>query len=223
MGSFLAKRGLVLGKTVDQRCPDFKFLDPSLVPGASVSSSVKTDGFCPGAAGTVFCSQSPAFLKRSAVGRRCKSGLRESRLRRDGLPAVNGEFDLQRVVTQEQLVKRDTPPGACEGGVHCCSSALERANFADCAGASPGDCPLQGCPRFGVAGQELIDVAAILRLLLSVLGSACGPLVRESDRLHAKLECAGETDLPHVVSENCSKLGKLLGAGRSPRCVSLCG
>ena len=120
------------------------------MPGASVSSSVKTDGFCPGAAGPVFCSQSPAFLERSAVGRRWKSGLRESRLRRDGLPAINGEIDLQRVVTQEELVKRDTPPGAMrEGDVHCCSSALELANFADCAGASPGDCPLQGCPRFG--------------------------------------------------------------------------
>ena len=51
MGSFLAKGGRVSGKTVDQRCPDFKCLDPSLLPGASVSSSVKTDGFCPGAAG----------------------------------------------------------------------------------------------------------------------------------------------------------------------------
>ena len=87
---------------------------------------------------------------------------------------VNGEIDLQRVVTQEELVKRDTPPGAMrEGGVHCCSSALERANVADRAGASPGDCPLQGCPRF--------------------LGF-----------------------LPHVVSDNFSKLGKLLEAGRPP-------
>ena len=33
---------------------DLKFLDPSLLPGASVSSSVKTDGFCSGAAGPVF-------------------------------------------------------------------------------------------------------------------------------------------------------------------------
>ena len=83
MGSFLAKKGRVSGKTVDQRCPDLKFLDPSLLPGASVSSSVKTDGFCSGAAGPVFCSQSPAFLECSAVGRRWKSGLRESRLRLD--------------------------------------------------------------------------------------------------------------------------------------------
>ena len=45
MGSFLAKGGRVLRKTVDQRCPDFQILDPSLLPGASVSSSVKTDGF----------------------------------------------------------------------------------------------------------------------------------------------------------------------------------
>ena len=90
------------------------------MPGASVSSSVKTDGFCSGAAGPVFCSLSHAFLECSAVGRRWKSGLRESRLRLDGLPAVNGEFDVQRVVTQEELVKRDTPPGAmCGGGAHC--------------------------------------------------------------------------------------------------------
>ena len=50
-----------------------------------------------------------------------------------------------------------------------------------------------------------------------------GPLVRESARLRAKLKCAGETDLPHVVSENFSKPGRLLEAGRSPRCVPLCG
>ena len=61
-GSFLAKGDRVLGKTVYQRCPDFNFFDPSLLPGASVSSSVKTDGFCSGAAGPVFCSLSPAFL-----------------------------------------------------------------------------------------------------------------------------------------------------------------
>ena len=68
----------------------------------------------------------------------------------DGLPAVNGEFDLQRAVTQEELVKRDTPPGAKRGGcVHSCGLALERANFVDHDGASPGVCPLQGCPGFG--------------------------------------------------------------------------
>ena len=54
MGSFLAKGGRVSGKTVDQRCPGLRFFDPSLLPGASVSSSVKTDGFCSGAAGPVF-------------------------------------------------------------------------------------------------------------------------------------------------------------------------
>ena len=96
------------------------FVDPSHWPGASVSSSVKTDGFCPGAADRFFCSLSPLFLERSAVGRRWKSGLRESRLRLDESPAGNGEFDLQHVVTQEELVKRDTPPGAMRGGgVHC--------------------------------------------------------------------------------------------------------
>ena len=46
MGSFLAKGGRVSGKTVDQRCLDLKFADHPLLPGASVSSSVKTDGFC---------------------------------------------------------------------------------------------------------------------------------------------------------------------------------
>ena len=64
MGSFLAKGSRVLGKTVDQRCPDFNFLDPSLLTGASVSSSLKTDCFCPGAAGPVFCSLSLAFSGR---------------------------------------------------------------------------------------------------------------------------------------------------------------
>ena len=61
--------------------------------------------------------------------------------------------------------------------------------------------------------QELIDFAAMLRLLLSAWGLPGGPLVRESARLHAKLECGGETDLPHVVSENFSKPGNLLEAG----------
>ena len=56
---------------------------PFCQPGAAVSSSVKPDGFCSGAAGPVFCSLSPAFLECSAVGRRWKSGLRESRLQPD--------------------------------------------------------------------------------------------------------------------------------------------
>ena len=45
MGSFLAKVCRVLGKKVDQSCPDFIFFDPSLLPGAAVSSSVKPDVF----------------------------------------------------------------------------------------------------------------------------------------------------------------------------------
>ena len=194
------------------------------MPGASVSSSVKTDGFCSGAAGPVFCSLSPAFLECSAVGRRWNSGLRESRLRRDGLPAMNGEIVLHSVVTQEELVKRDTPPGG-RGGVHCCGFALERANFADRAGASPEDCPLQGCPGSGGsrrpgANLRFCDLEAAP---LSFGFCPGGPLVRESARLHAKLECAGETDLPHVVSDNFSKPGKLLDARRPSRCVPLCG
>ena len=125
------------------------------MPGASVPSSVKTDGFCPGAAGPVFCSLSLLFLERSVVGRRWKSGLRESCLRRDGLPVANGEYELQCEVSQEELVKRDTPPGAMRGGgVHCCSFALERANFADRAGASPCVRPLQGCPGSGVSRRR---------------------------------------------------------------------
>ena len=32
----------------------------------------------------------------------------------------------------------------------------------------------------------------------------------EADRIHAMLECAGETDLPNTVSESLSKPGKLL-------------
>ena len=225
MGSFSAKGSRVLGKTVDQRCPDLKFSDPSLLPGASVSSSVKTDGFCSGAAGPVFCSLSPAFLECSAVGRRWNSGFRESRLRLDELPVGNGEFDLQHVVTQEELVKRDTPPGAmCGGGVHCCGSALERANFVDRAGASPGDCPLQGCFGYGVSRRPGANSFrrdfGMAPLRFGVRPG--GRREREADRLHAMLECAGETDLPHVVSENFSMPGKLLEAGRT-RCVPLCG
>ena len=226
MGSFLAQGSRVSGKTVDQRCPDFEFLDPSLLPGASVSSSVKTDGFCSGAAGPVFCSLSLAFLECSAVGRRWKSGLRESRLRLDGLPVGNGEFDLQRVVTQEELVKRETPPGAMRGGgVHCCGFALERANFPDRAGASPGDCPLQGCLGSGFSRRPGANLRCCDLEAAPTSFGFCpgGPLVRESARLHAKLECAEETNLPHVVSDNFSKPGKLLEAGRPSRCVPLCG
>ena len=92
-------------------------------------------------------------------------------------------------------MKRDTPPGAMrEGGVHCCSSALDGANFADCAGASLGDCPLQGCTRFGVsrrpgANRYCRDIE-VAPLGLGVC--PCGPLVCEPDRLHTKLECAGD-------------------------------
>ena len=68
-----------------------------------------------------------------------------------------------------------------------------------------------------LTGQELIDFAAMLTLLLTAWGSArvghwCVSLLG----LHAKLECGGETDLPHVVSENFSKPVNLLEAGRPP-------
>ena len=43
----------------------------------------------------------------------------------------------------------------------------------------------------------------------------CGPLVRESDRLHAKLECAGETDLPHASVGEFFKAREFAG-GRAP-------
>ena len=111
-----------------------------------------------------------------------------------------------------------------EGGVHCCVFALERANFADRADASLGDSPLQGCPESGVSrrpqANRFCRDLEVAPLSLGVFSG--GPLVRESARLHAKLECAGETDLPYVVSENFSKPGNLLEAGR-PLCVPLCG
>ena len=84
-----------------------------------------------------------------------------------------------------------------------------------------------------LAGQELIVFALNFGWLLSVL--ECGRVgdLRESDRLHTKLEfgakadrfhamleCAGETDLPSTVSESFSKPGKLLevrSLGRSAR------
>ena len=119
---------------------------------------------------------------------------------------------------------RDTPPGAKRGGcVHSCGLALERANFVAHDGASLGVCPLQGCPGFGVSllpGANLrccdLEVAP-----LSFGFCPGGPVVRGSARLYAKLECAGETDLPHAVSDNFSKPGKLLEAGRPPA-VSPC-
>ena len=190
------------------------------MPGASVSSSVETDGFCLGAAGPIFVLSLQLFWNGLRLAD--SGNLDYENLVFDGKgSAVNGEFDLQRVVTQEELVKRDTPPGAMrEGGVHCCSSALERANFADRAGASPGDCPLQGCPRFGISRRpganrccRDLEVAP-----LSFGVCPCGPLVRESDRLHAKLECAEESDLPYVVSDY------EVAGGKAPlRCVPMCG
>ena len=136
-------------------------------------------------------------------------------------------------------MKRDTPPGAQRGGcVHSCGSALERANFVDRASASPGDCPLQGCLGYGVsrrpgANRFRRDFGMAP---LSFGLWPCGRQVRESDRLHAKLEfgaeadrihamleCAGETDLPLTVLESVtgiSKPGKLLevrSVGRSAR------
>ena len=54
MGSFFGKGGPSFREDrVDRRCPGLRFFDHSLLPGASVSSSVKTDGFCSGAAGPV--------------------------------------------------------------------------------------------------------------------------------------------------------------------------
>ena len=65
MGSFLAKGGRVLGKTVDQRCPDSKIVDPSLLSGAAGSTSVKTDVF-----------MDPGLCFSSPVVRRWKAGVR---------------------------------------------------------------------------------------------------------------------------------------------------
>ena len=126
---------------------------------------------------------------------------------------MNGEFDLQHVV------KRDTPPGAIRGGgVHCCSSALERANFADRTGASPGDCPLQGCLGYGVSRRPGADR---FRRDLGVAPHSfglrpCGRLVRESDRLHAKLwrlvrRCRAQCRRVFQSQESCWRFALLGG------------
>ena len=101
-------------------------------------------------------------------------------------------------------MKRDTPPGAMRGGgVHYCGIALERANFVDRAGASPGNCPLQDCPGYGVSRRP--GASRFRRDFwvapLSFGVRPGGRMVGESDRFHAMLECAGETDLPSTVSE----------------------
>ena len=82
-------------------------------------------------------------------------------------------------------MKRDTPPRAMRGsGVHCCGIALERANFVDRAGASPGNCPLQGCPGYGVSRRPGANRFRrdFLGWLLSVLecgrvGDGCASLI----------------------------------------------
>ena len=117
--------------------------------------------------------------------------------------------------------------GAQHGGfVHSGGFALERAQSAVQDGASPGVRPLQGCPGFGVSRRRPganrfrrdLGVAPLIFGL-----RPCGRQVRESDRLHAKLECAGETDLPIKVLEcvtGISKQGTLLevrSVGRSAR------
>ena len=65
VGSFLAKGGRVLGKTVDQRCPESKIVDPSLLSGAAGSTSVKPDVF-----------MDPGLCFSSPVVRRWKVGVR---------------------------------------------------------------------------------------------------------------------------------------------------
>ena len=128
----------------------------------------------------------PAFLECSAVGRRWKSGLRESRLQQDELPVGNGEFDLQREVTQEELVKRDTLPGAQRVVFIVVVLLLNEPNLLVRDGASFVVCLLQGCPGLGflAADQELIDFAGILVLFLSFLGSA-----RVGDRCASPIGC----------------------------------
>ena len=89
--------------------------------------------------------------------------------------------------------------------VHSGGFALERAQFAAQDGASSWRSPFAGFApglEFLAADQELIDFAAILGLLLSVLGfGPCGRQVRESDRLHAKLEFGAEADRTHALLE----------------------
>ena len=94
------------------------------------------------------------------------------------------------------------------------------------------DCPLQGCTGYGVSRRPGANRFRrdfwVPPLSFGVRPG--GRLVRESDRLHAKLEfgaeadrframleCAGETDLPSTVSESFSKLLEVRSVGRSAR------
>ena len=86
-------------------------------------------------------------------------------------------------VTQEELVKRDTPPGA---------------RFRRDLGVAPLSFWLRPCGRQVCESDRL---------------HAKSEFGAEADRIHAMLECAGETDLPLVVLESvtgATKPGKLL-------------
>ena len=69
MGSFLHNGSRVLGKTVDQSCPEPQLLNPSLLSGVAVSTSVKTDVFFSGGSGPGFCSFPSTPLEQPTIRR----------------------------------------------------------------------------------------------------------------------------------------------------------
>ena len=94
--------------------------------------------------------------------------------------------------------------------------------------AAQGRHPAVTCKRSwdssgGSRRDFLVGCPLATAALFSCSVSSCRWLqpVREPDRSHAKLECAGDTDLPHVVSENFSKPGCCWRQGASPA-VSPC-
>ena len=102
-----------------------------------------------------FCSLSPAFLECSAVGRTLEIWI--TRISSSTGRVASGEmvsFDLQRVVTQEELVKAGTRLlEPCVKVVFIVVVfALERAKFLPIVLMLLLEiCPLQGCPGSGVS------------------------------------------------------------------------
>ena len=106
MGSFLAKRDRVLGKTVNQSCPGFNLFDPSLLPGAPVSTSVKLMVFVRVLLARFFVLS--LLLSWSGL-RLVDAGNLDYEM---GYQWWMASLSCGCEVTQEELVKRDTPPGA---------------------------------------------------------------------------------------------------------------
>ena len=102
-----------------------------------------------------FFQQSLFFFDPFSIGSRCR--------RRWPSAAAGKESELEREVTQEELVERDTPPGAlrraclqCGGLVGpdvpllrqrcgCAGPSRRGVQTADVDGAALGLCPLRGC------------------------------------------------------------------------------